>query len=113
MAAAALALAPRLDIERANQHMRCMYMQAGSKMNSSDESSMNISKEYERTKLLRHPTSMPPCQIVKGQTPASTHNFGHENNALVPIFLFCDPTAEWHGEQNMEPMLVHEVMQHG
>ena len=26
--------------------LRCMYMQAGSKMNSSDESSMNISKEY-------------------------------------------------------------------
>jgi hypothetical protein len=46
MAAAALALVPHLDIARANQHMRCMYMQAGSKLESSDESSRNISKEY-------------------------------------------------------------------
>jgi hypothetical protein len=37
-----IALASRLDAARGNQHMRCMYMQAGNKLNSSDESSRNI-----------------------------------------------------------------------
>ena len=65
MAAAALALVPHLDIARANQHMRCMYMQAGSKMNSSDESSRNISKEYINI--------MPTDDVAILQTPLKNY----------------------------------------